>query len=376
MVKVLFCCKSEKEREQLVDVGEVKLIPGSEIRFPLDNETTYRTFFVNTFNDSDKELLIFLSLNKPSLQFFDIRKQTLIKEIMLQKEGPNGVGSPTGALVLSWDSIFIVSSSHYLVSLINDKGNVIRSYPLLNGQSYNENTGMLLPFTISPPQKIGSKIYFNVAPDRDVYKTSYYEGSTNLILDVNTGEHSYFNSYPVEFKKGVWGVAATNFSTVFNPRLNKFVYSFAISDSLVVYDHHTNSIERFNARSRLITKSLLPMKKPLNEHDLEYALETPYYGAIVYDKYRNLYFRFVRHSISFKNDKGETNQFHMKPLSVIILDDSFNIIGESKLEENKYLDYIYFVTEEGFYISNGNPENPKLEDDAAVFTCFRISYTK
>lgn len=372
-VPIFFCCNSEKSKEQIGDNDKAKLIPTHEVKFPLDNQTVYRTYFVNTFNDSNQELLIFLSMNKPSLQFFDISNQTLVKEILLQKDGPNGVGSPTGALVLSWDSIFIVSSGHYLVSLINDDGNVVRSYPLLNGKSYNENTGMLLPFTIAPPIKIGSKIYFNVAPDRDVYKTSYYEGKTNLVLDVNTGEYAYFNSYPDEFKQGVWGVTATNFSTTFNPQLNKFVYSFAISDSLVLYNPYNNSSKRFNARSKLITGSLQPMIKPLNEHDLEYALETPYYGAIIYDKYRNLYYRFVSHSIPYKNHNGEINRFHMKPLSVIILDDNFNILGEIKLEENTYLDYIYFVSKEGLYISNGNPENPKLEDDFAVFTCFKVS---
>jgi hypothetical protein len=344
------------------------------LKFKLDNRTSYRTFFSQAVTDpSGREFLLFLSQHKPSILLFDIKTQALAKEIILEKDGPNGVGSPSGLLFVSMDSIYVISSSHYKVSLLNGSGKLIKDYRVLEGTNYSDDTGMLRPFTISAPVLIENTMYFNVAPDRDVYKPSYFEGNVNLSLDLLTGEYEYFNHYPSEFNGGVWGVAAVSYSSAFNPGLGDFIYSFAISDSLYTFNPNTKERKSYFAGSSFIKSRVLPMNKPENSHDLEYALETPYYNAIVYDRYRNVYYRFVRHSISFKDDAGDPREFHEKPLSIIVLDKDMNILGETALPANTFLDYIYFVTTNGLYISNGNPENPGLEEDYACFIGFELS---
>jgi len=371
---VLFILSSCQTRKKNDNYEKYELVQDHTVNFPMDDQTSYRTFFVNSFQDSlNNELLVFLAQQKPSIQFFDIANQSLYKEIKLSKGGPHGVGSPAGLLMLSWDSIFVVSSSRYLVSLINSNGALLKSYRVLTGSAYNDNTGMLQPYTTSPPVKINDLIYFNVAPDRDVYKPSYFEGTTNLTLDISNGQYAYFNTYPKEFKNGVWGVTGITYSTTFNPLKKEFIYSFTISDSLVVFDPETNKSKRYYAGSRFIKSKIRPMSKPENNHDLEYALETPYYKGIIYDKYRDMYYRFVIHSIPYKDETGEINGFHEKPVSVILLDKDLSVMGETKLPDNIFLNHIYFVAKDGLFISNGNPENPELKEDFAVFTCFKVS---
>jgi|GEM_PF-1189703 len=368
---ILFCFGCRNGDDSSVGIYTLKEV--KKVQFPMDNETSYRTFFTSTFVDSaGREMLVFLSQEKPSIQLFDIETQRLEKEILLIADGPNGVGSPSGLLLQSMDSIFVISSTHYRVSMINSSGTLIRSYNLLEGENYNENTGMLRPYTTSRPVKCGSKIYFNVAPDRDVYNPSYFEGATSLVLDLVNGTASYFNTYPLEFKGGVWGVASVNYSTTFNESSELFVYSFAISDSLTVFDLESDLTKRVFAGSKSITADIKPMPVPENSYDLEYALETPYYGGVVYDEYRNVYYRFVRHAISNKDSNGETNEFHEKPISIIILDKDFQRLGEVRLADNVFLDYIYFVSKDGLFVSNGNPENKDLVEDFAVFSCFQL----
>lgn len=366
----LFACNEGKRELGIYDKYE--LIEDHKMKFPLDAQTSYRTFFANVYQDSShRDLLVFLSQNKPSIQFFDMASQKLFKEINLAIDGPDGVGEPTGLLTISIDSVYVVSSSQYSVSLVNSSGKLLNSYRLLTGTTYNENTGMLRPYTISVPVKFNDLIYFNVAPDRDVYKPSYFQGSTNVSLDLSSGKYFYFNTYPDEFKKGVWGVASVSYSTTFNKDYQRFIYSFAISDSLDIFEPKSGKRWRRFAGSRFINSRILPMSKPDNSHDLEYALETPYYGGVIYDKFQNLYYRFVRHSIPFKDERGEINGFHEKPISVILLDKDLEVIGETMLRNNVFLDYIYFVTKDGLFISEGNPENSELKEDIAVFTCFK-----
>jgi hypothetical protein len=366
-----------KDQKQTIDAASENLFNIVDtVSFHLDKSTSFRTLFLQaTVDSAGNDLLIFLSDRKPSIQFYDVKKQQLVSEIFLEKEGPNGIGSPTGLLYISMDSIFVVSSSHYRVSLINKSGKLLRNYRVLEGTTYNDNTGLIRPFTTSPPFKIGNKIYFNTAPDRDVYKASYFLGKVNLTLDIETGKFEYINNYPQQFENGVWGVAAVNYATDYNPITKDFIYSFAISDSLYTYNTGTLEKEAHLATSKFIGTRIKPMPKPDNEHDLEYALETPYYHAIIYDKYRDVYYRFVRHSISFIDDKsGKPNGFHEKPISIIVLDKDFNRIGETTLVADTFLDYIYFLTKDGLFISNGNFENPDLDEDQMVFTCFQLKH--
>jgi len=173
---------------------------------------------------------------------------------------------------------------------------------------------------------------------------------------------------------GVWGVAAVSYSTAFNPRNKEFVYSFAVSDSIYTFDPATGKQKAFYAASRYVDEPILPMSKPDNAHDLEYALETPYYHAVIYDEYRDVYYRFVRHSIPFKDEiTGERHEFYEKPISIIVLDKNMKIIGETKLAEHLFLDYIYYVTDRGLYISTGNPGNEELAEDKAGFIGFTLN---
>lgn len=372
----LMFCKQPNERLNSFSIDKFTLKESGVKKFALDNQTSFRALFLTTWTDSlGNQFLLFLNDDKPSIQFFDLKTDKLSREILLSIDGPNGVGRPSGLIPYSDRFIFVISSGQYRVSLINPKGELIKGYRLLDGKM-NVSTGMLRPFTTSPGVMIGKKLYFNVAPDRDIYDKTYYQGHTNLVLDLESGKYEYFNTYPESFNGGVWGVAGVSYSTTYNATINKFVYSFAVHDSLVTYDPIIKKRESFFSGSRFVRKKAEPMPKPSNAHDLEYALKTPYYSSIIYDQYRKVYYRFVKHSMEYKDAAGRVHEFHEKPLSVIILNGNFEILGEKMLATNRYVDFLYFVTEEGLFVSNGNPANPDLNEDFAEYTCFKIDSLK
>lgn len=343
------------------------LEPVGNAQFPIDNLTSYRT----TFLRNHEEKLVFLNSSKPSILVFDIPSRELVKEISLEKEGPNGVGSPSGLAFNSLNSFYVISSTRYQVSLIDSIGNSLKKYTTLpKNEKYGENTGMIRPFTISPPVIHEDNLYFSVVPDRNVYSAEIFEGNTNLVLNIEEDSISYFNSYPNEFKGNVWGVNATDHSSIFVD--GNFVYSFAISDSLSVYNINSETTKRYLAKSVHSKKRIQPMPKPSNEHDLQYVLETFQYSGIIYDQYRKVYYRFVKHPLDYKNERGEINNFHSKPISVIILDDDFRVIGETMLENNKFTTSMYFVSEEGLFISDANPLNIAVDENYAGFTLFNL----
>ncbi len=370
------CSTKENDRTQQPQkaVSDVELVASKEVSFVLNNEASLKTSFIQAISVEGKDsMLMYLNDQKPAIYFYDLADQSLVKELSLEKEGPNAVGTPNGLYFHNMDSIYVISSSYYKVTLVNSRGEALKSYRLINGSKPNESTGMLRPFTIAPPYVIDEKMYFNVAPDRDVYDESYFDGKVNLVLDLNSEEFNYYNHFPREFQEGVWGVAAVNFSSAYNHSSNKVVYSFSISDSLYVQKTGTSSLKSYVAKTHKLDSKQEPMANPDNQHDLQYALNATYYDGIIFDSYRNVYYRFVRQPLELeKNVKHNFYDFHRKPISVIILDSDFKKIGETHLEDDIYQSFMYFVTPQGLFVSKGNPNNPNLKENEAAFTCFKL----
>ena len=105
------------------------------------------------------------------------------------------------------------------------------------------------------------------------------------------------------------------------------------------------------------------------------ASEQATYGNIVYDKYRDVYYRFAYPECEVNSTSFEYI-FCRKEFSIIILDNEFNIIGETLFPAGKYAPGLFFVNQDGLYLSLNNTENPEIGDDELVFQCLELRNTK
>ena len=347
-----------------------------ELTIPIDAKTPYATmcmsYYVDSTGGSVKRYLAYLNVNTPSIQFYDLDEKTLSFLVELEVDGPNSVGIPTGFKVVSLDSIFVASGRFYKISLINGKGKVIKYCSLLDSNhDNNENIGKVRVYTPTPLYFIGDWGYMNVAPDRNVFTDHFFEGSTNVAVNFSTCESVYFNSYPSSYKGEVWGSTGVNFSTTKNEQ-DKFVYSFAADGNLYVFDPDTDTTETYYAGSRYIDL-IEPMEDWSYEADRKYVFETANYGAIIYDVYRDLYYRIVKHAIpEYDETTGAINSYYDKPFSIIILNKDFQILGETKFPGEIYNFNNFFLTEEGLYMSNSNDKNPDLNENELSYALFKV----
>jgi hypothetical protein len=98
------------------------------------------------------------------------------------------------------------------------------------------------------------------------------------------------------------------------------------------------------------------------------------YGNLLYDKYRDVYYRIAYLKSEF--DKGvqawELISFGGRLFSILILDRELNVIGETKLPEYTYNSIVWFVREDGLYLSASHFMNPDYSDDLLVFHRFDL----
>lgn len=132
-------------------------------------------------------------------------------------------------------------------------------------------------------------------------------------------------------------------------------------------------IRWYNAKSRYL-KSMKP--KLGNSMEGINAIiklnENPRYWHIMYDKYRNVYYRFAEMPYKLAPNESPYDEPKGKEFSVIVLNADFEIIGETRFPGKKYFYKMSFVGREGLYISENNLENPQFDENKLVFTCFKI----
>jgi hypothetical protein len=169
-----------------------------------------------------------------------------------------------------------------------------------------------------------------------------------------------------------------DFSRDFNGK--QLVYSFEIDENIYVTNIETDKIKKIPVRSKYINH--LKFDKRPNEIGLIYKmlLEASCYRNLLYDKYRNVYYRFTQIGVEQRNDMGITPEILWRSgpaqFSVIILDKDFNIIGETLFPKYTYNPTIAFIHKNGLYISDSHALNPSFDENVLSFKCFTLEESK
>jgi len=207
----------------------------------------------------------------------------------------------------------------------------------------------------------------NVAPDRNTWKTEYYDAPTMMEFNFSDCSYIYFNNYPEAMRGAVWGSRGMTYSTTRNDD-DQLVSSYSSDHKIHLLDLKDRTKSEFLAKSKFFEK-LEPLENPGMDTNREYVFTTPSYGAIIFDPYRKIYYRIARHGLS---EIADDSEFYDQNFSIIILDEDFQILGESFFPGKRYIPHQFFLTEEGLYLSSNNDKNPELREDVLSFKLFEV----
>ena len=387
----LFACQdSPKESIATYDIG---LAESKKIVLPVDENTYYLSKSIFQFEEDDKEYLLFGNLEKRQheLLIYDIEKQNLHKRIPLEKEGPNGVPGIWGCIPFFDSKTFLVSQHNSgRMSIIDGEGIVVQKYSMRQSSDKTKRRGLWVDsrfgvsFFYTPSFIKDSIVYFsngifiqykiNQRLDREVWKTIPMFNSLNL---KNGHIHTLPIKYPDIFEDDVKVPAGGGyeFTYDYNYKQERLVCSLTGYDSIMVTDD-LKQVRWYNGKSRYL-KSMRPKVYEADGFDwLREATENPAYHNIMYDKYRDVYYRIVELPYELKQNESPFDTPKGREFSIIIFDKDLNIIGETKFPGNKYLYKMSFVGRDGLYISENNLANPEFDEDKLVFACFALEDVK
>ena len=291
---------------------------------------------------------------------YDYKTQSLLRKIDVVN-----LGDPTSYTIINQDTIIVLDYLKGGIAFLNDKGEIYEKIEIPLDIAY-------YPFPVSKiaPIKInkGKLVYWGNISGEYIDESSDNRKVMG-ILDLESHAISYQVPYSDVYKESNWGGGLFRWIYAeYNPKTHNFIVSFPAEHDLFVFSENGDMQNKIYAGSDYIDViASLPKSKifPLDaEEKTRFFVESHSYANIVYDPYRDLYYRVAEQKCNYKDAIG-----WKKNISIIILDSQFDKIGETLIGECDYnYRYAMFVNKQGLHIPQGSSEN---------MLCFNIySYEK
>lgn len=328
---------------------------------------------IRYFNDNKIEYLAVENEHKEQIEVFNLKTNEFIKTIKPQREGPNGIGSRLfGFDIVNFDTIIITTSGRGETFFIIDSSVRIKNK---------------IDFEIS------YKPYLPIGQLWSSYgRTSNYDGEKLILSNVSRATDEDFKQihncsigyyyifktnetqdYPLNHPdKSKQKDEILNSEGAIIVNGDKVVLSYPMGHQVFVSEKN-GDWETYNLKSKYLKNAFSDAYADDVLESMTKYVKSSCYLALVYDKYRKVYYRFVYPGIDVtrQDDVMKLGEFR-RVFSVMIIDEDFNVLGETLMPENTYNSNMFFINEAGLWISTNHPENPDFDEDAINFQLFTL----
>jgi hypothetical protein len=351
IVYLFTACGSQ--RDFLKNDRNIELVVSTELSLPLDSLSSDYSPSIQLLADGNQKLLYVNDRTCKCINVYDLETRSLYTKIFLQREGPDGIpGNQIGMYVHSSDSIFIHSTLVPRLSLIDGRGKLKNTYPLIDKSSTDIPGYNSFPIgTTTRPMHLSRDELkmntYNIDQVKD--HTTIF---TQLVLNIRTGAIRYNYPRPASYNQGNWGSASFRAShyVVVVPDLT--LINHGNLDNLLVIGTDER-IREVYAGSYYIG-DLKPISSNLDDHidnqtTQQVEARTGCYAGLVYNPFRHTFYRFVVLPVpDSKRELYKSGELN----SIVILDRDFKKIGEHIFPDNRYNFAMRFVDENGLHVFN------------------------
>ncbi len=208
---------------------------------------------------------------------------------------------------------------------------------------------------------------------KDAIKEYFERNNTiQFLLSETKCTYHKYSFFPTNYQNG-----STYNNYFFYNCLNasgEIVYSYSANDSVYIYSATNELIKQHEAKSKhskIFTEYDLSKINDIN-YARQYALCNGFYESIIFDKFRNVYYRVYKKSVPYLNNDGKIRSGSEIPWSLIVLDDAFNKLGEIEFNPAKYSPSYIIPSEQGVYI--GHPYEVNIKNRQLSLTLLKFKY--
>jgi len=358
---ILACQKSYQTSENLERKYELDIT--NSLNFGLDNSKTAYNRGVQVYPENDPQYLLLFHSQDKSISVYDLESQQLADELIFDFEGPNSVPKSINyAYTHNFDSIFLFDPLPQQIYLVDSTGHNIDQFNLqLEDRHYTYPDGN------HPPYFSSGTLYLPTYPSPMENATSSDYGMIEFHIDRKAFGTKY--NLSEKYDEGFWDKHSyRNAVFTYNEDTDAIIMSFPNDEYLYVTDAEGNKSKYYAGSSEMET--LKPLSDELYNDDAKtfrMQAELGFYSGLKYDRWRKVYYRFAFNPINKFADRSTLGQ----NASIIILNNEFEIIGESSINAKKYSFGINFINEDGLYFFN-HYQYEKEDDSQFSFDLFKL----
>ncbi|WP_425636223.1 DUF4221 family protein [Algoriphagus yeomjeoni] len=335
------------------------LIPIDSFKISTENKFNFYSISLSYLKSFESEYISVFNANTQSIFLYKNKASNAIKEIPLELDGPHGLGElgfDSSHFLFSKDSIYIYNLQIGILFLINEKGEVLNRQRLTD---YSDPINLPVPYpsNVRPIQSDFKKLYFPCGINS--YSDDFENHPSVLSIDLNSGEIKYPITYSKIYDNAFYGLSfkydtgiafnRTDNSVTVSYPVDNFIYKYytknANKEKKYAGSEHFNNIEAYDADPSKFEKIDFS-----NENDKlkNHALSNSDFAGILYDQFRNFYYRiaYIRPTVEDVKS-GKT----IPELSIIILDKDLNKVGEDIFSSKIYDNSLIFVSATGLNIA-------------------------
>lgn len=335
------------------------LVAAGQIALSLDSVTSNNT--ISSQYLPNGHLFSFLA-NDQQINVYDLATGKFCYKIPTDE-----LNHPVVYNIVSPDSIYVFDYSG-VVCLIDQNGNVREKYAALARLKYCP-----MPVTGISPLILSDGRWIFAGNMAGEYPDENTENRLTLcVVDTLSKRVSTYVPYPDVYQDQNWGGGLFRWVYMaYNPASNRIVMSFPADHFIYEVNLRDFSVTPYYAGSKYIdkTESLnRPKRLPLgSEGKIRHFAETNSYSKIIHDPYRNVYYRVAEQATKYDEMPG-----WKKPVSIIVMDSTFRIIGESLVGNTFSPGYRYTL----FADPSGLQIQQESDEDHLIFQTYKLSPVK
>ncbi len=251
------------------------------------------------------------------------------------------------------DSIFLINRHYGTIHLINSSNELIDSWQI--------------PLVIDSVRYVIdiTRQCDIVLKDSDLYLKVYgvkgkdyiYNFNIDMIYNLKSKKITkLFMNYPNTYSTTHnWSNSGSIFTRIIKSD-DEIIYNFPAFEDIILYSLKNNSTKNIKLQNSKYIEEFPPpcfannWKELGTEYIRTYWIDKPFYKQLIYDKYRNLFYRIVSHAQPLRDSLNNYNDNFTRNWSIMVFDDSFNYITEQFFQGRKYNPFYTFVAKEGLII--------------------------
>lgn len=330
----------------------IELIPFQESTYtlPVDPAADLVSYMSQPLQVNTNNELAMFSYNEHALIFYDLESKEVKRKIKYQRQGPNGLSNMKYAGSFNHvnrDTIIFFSNQQNRAFLSDSNGNIYKRVTIKSDSVGFGSIGIQKPFAY----RDGS-IYIQSWPVVvGKNKIDNPETRPNMIgkihIDDGLTEEILFE-FPEKYESKNYAQGLKNLDIIYNQRIDKFIISFPLSDSIYVTDFNGYK-KAYLAKSQLVSTAE-EIDKHENRVDAGLAIDftiwlSDKYEKLFFDPESSYYFRVASKGLSERAYKAKNYRTQKE---IIVLDNEFRHVKTIKHNGGLFL-YYFFLKNKVFW---------------------------